>query len=340
MTGRNPFLVLLLFICANVGVCAAQDSAPLTLVETISRPGVQRKWDHFRVDLTGHRLFVASEIEPVVEVFDLRTNKLVHIVTGLKKPHNILLRTDLKKIFVVDGEASEIKVLQSESYKLLDRIALSIDADPIAYDPESKLLYVVNGGREAHTPYCLVSVVDTSQSKKLADIKLDTNRLEAMALEKAGDRLFVNMTGVNEVGVIDRQQRKVIATWPITAGAVNSPMQLDEADHRLFVVTRKPAMLVVFDTQTGHEIANVPVGGGTDDLAYDAVHRRLYAPSADGFITVVEQQSADKYRVLGNVPTAAGAKTALLVPELNRYYVGVPSKENQQAGILVFSVGN
>jgi DNA-binding beta-propeller fold protein YncE len=139
--------------------------------------------------------------------------------------------------------------------------------------------------------------------------------------------------------VIDRQQQAVVQTWPITAGAVNAAMQLDEPEHRLFVVTRNPPKVVVLDTQTSKEVANVPIGGGTDDLAYDAVHHRLYAPSLEGFITVIEQQSADRYRVLENLPTEPGAKTALLVPELNRYYVGVPNKGPQEAKLLVFAVG-
>lgn len=335
MQGKNPLCLLLLILLVVIG--HSQTNTPLKLVATIARPGVQRKWDHFGIDLAGHRLFLASETEPVVEVFDLKTNELIHSINGLKKPHNILFRRDLKELFVIDGEASEIKIFQSDSYQLVGHIGLSIDSDPIAYDPASKLLYVVNGGREAHTPYCLVSVVDTDSASKLADIKLNTNRLEGMALERNGERLFVNMAGSDEVGVIDRRQRKVVATWPISAGAVNSPMQLDEVDHRLFVVTRKPPRLVVLDTQTGKEVTNVPVGGGTDDLAFDRLHHRLYAPSAEGFIAVIEQQDADHLRVVGKVQTAEGAKTAVLVPELNRYYVGVPSKEKQEAKVLVFS---
>ena len=341
MRARFGKVVALLFflMVGFAAVCEPEGSAPLRLLETISRPGVQRKWDHFGVDLNGNRLFVASENEPVVEVFDLRTNKLLHIISGFKRPHNILIRDDLNEIFITDGEASELKVFRSDSYNLIDQIGLSIDADPIAYDPDSKLLYIVNGGREAHTPYCLVSIVDTNSRKKLTDIKLDTDRLESMAIEKSGPRLFVNMAGTSEVGVIDRNQRKLIQTWPITAGAANVPMQLDERDHRLFVVTRKPARLVVLNTETGKEVANLPIGIGTDDLAYDPIHHRIYAPSLEGFVAVIEQQNPDSYRLLAKIPTASGAKTAVLLPELNRYYVGVPSRDKQEARLLVFSVG-
>src|ERR1700681_3543032 len=226
------FILVLAFACAVQS--PAQEKAPLRLVQTITVPGV-RKWDHFGVDLKGNRLFVTSEDEPAIEVFDLRTNQHLQSLTEFKEPHNVVAFPELKKIFVVDGEASEIKILDYDSYKLIGHTELTIDADPIVYDPASKYLYVVNGGREAHTPTCLVSIVDTVTGKKLADIKLDSNRLESMAIEKSGPRLFVNMTRINSIGVVDREKLAVVQTWPITAGKDNVPLQYDEATHRLFL---------------------------------------------------------------------------------------------------------
>jgi DNA-binding beta-propeller fold protein YncE len=336
----KKLVVILALALAWAGQSLAQEKTPLRLVQTVTVPGVVRKWDHFGVDLKGNRLFVTSEEEPAVEVFDLRTNKHIRSLTEFKEPHNVVPFPDLNEIFVIDGEASEIKILDYESYKLMGHIALSIDADPFAYDPDTKLLYVVNGGREAHTPYCLVSIVDTKTGKKLADMKLDTNRLESMAMEKSGPRLFVNMTGANLIGVVDREKRAVVQTWPISAAQDNVPMQYDESTHRLFVATRKPSKLVVVNTDTGKEVTSLAVADYVDDLAYDAAHHRLYIPGGggEGAITVVEQRGADDYRVVATVPTKPGAKTARLVPELNRYYVGVPAKDKQEAQILVYEV--
>jgi DNA-binding beta-propeller fold protein YncE len=332
-----------LFILALVLACAAsslaQEKSPLRLVQTIDVPGA-RKWDHFGVDLKGNRLFVSSEEEPAVEVFDLRTNKHLQSLTDFKEPHNVLPFPELKKIFVVDGEASEIKILDYDSYKLIGRIALTIDSDPVVYDPASKYLYVVNGGREAKTPTCLISVVDIATGKKLADMTLETNRLESMAIEKSSNRLFVNMTGINSIGVVDREKRAVVQTWPITAGKENVPLQYDEATHRLFLATRKPSKLVVVNADNGKEVTSLDVADYVDDLAYDAAHHRLYVPGGggSGAVSVVEQRGADNYQVVATVPTKPGAKTARLVPELNKYYVGVPAKDAQPAQILVFDV--
>jgi DNA-binding beta-propeller fold protein YncE len=335
---KNPvFLFFVALACAIPTL--AQEKAPLRLVQTITVPGV-RKWDHFGVDLKGNRLFAASEEEPAIEVFDLRTNQHLQSLTDFKEPHNVLPFPELKKIFVVDGEASEVKILDYDSYKLIGRTELTIDADPVVYDPASKYLYVVNGGREAKTPTCLISIVDITTGKKVANMKLDTNRLESMAIEKSGPRLFVNMTGINSIGVVDREKRAVVQTWPVTAGKDNVPLQYDEATHRLFLATRKPSKLVVVNADNGKEVTSLDVADYVDDLAYDAAHHRLYVPGGggDGAVSVVEQRGADDYKVVATVPTKPGAKTARLVPELNKYYVGVPGKDAQPAQILVFDV--
>lgn len=336
----NRVSFVLAFMLASAFTFAAEPPAPLHLVTTISVPGVSRKWDHFGVDLKGHRLFATSEEEPAIELFDLRTNRHTRTLTGFGEPHNVIVLPELKKLLVVDGGASEVKTLDFTSYEVVGHTKLSVDADPYVYDPVTKYAYVVNGGRESHTPYCLISIVDVPSGKKLVDLKLDTNRLESMVIEKSGNRLFVNMTGVNKIGVVDRVKRTVVATWPLQSGEENVPMQLDEASHRLFVVTRKPSKLIVLDTETGKEVKSLNVADRVDDLAYDSANHRLYLSGGggDGAITVVQQRDADNYEVIATIPTKPGAKTARFIPELHKYYVGVPSKEKQEAQILVFDV--
>src|ERR1700732_3111885 len=134
------------------GAANATDNPPLKLVETISLPGLKDgDFDHFALDLEGHRLFLTGEENDKVLIFDTATNKLIHTIEESKAPHAILSRGDLKKLFVVEGDASAVKVYDGESYKPIDEIKVSIDADSIAYDAATHYLYVVNGGREAHT---------------------------------------------------------------------------------------------------------------------------------------------------------------------------------------------
>jgi DNA-binding beta-propeller fold protein YncE len=231
-----------------------------------------------------------------------------------------------------------VKIYDSESFKPLGEVEVAVDADSIAYDPATSYLYVVNGGREAHTPYSLISVIDTNNAKKLRDIKIASNHVEALVLEKSGPRLFMNITGKNAVGVMNRDKSTLTATWALPPGdKLNVAMAFDEANHRLFVVTRNPGKLVVLNSDNGKVIADIPAVGMVDDAAYDAQHKRVYV-AGDQFIDVFEQKDADHYSLLGRIPGSFRAKTGILVPELNRYYLAVPHHEGKEAEVRVYEI--
>src|ERR1700731_3068955 len=238
----------------------AQTKEPLKQVATIPLPGLKDgDFDHFTPDLDGHRLFLTDEENNKVDVIDTNANKRIHTIDEAKAPHAILFRKDLKKLFVVEGDASEVKIYDSDSFKPVGEIKVSVDADSIAYDPATSYLYVVNGGREAKTPYSLISVIDTNNQKKLRDIKIPNNHVEAITLEKSGPRMFINITGKSVVGVMDRDKSELSATWPLPAGdKSNVAMAFDAANHRLFVVTREPGKLIVLNSDDGKVIAELP----------------------------------------------------------------------------------
>jgi hypothetical protein len=335
---RARFLMFALMV-ALAASARAQDHAPLKLVATIPLPGLHDgDFDHFAPDVAGHRLFLTGEENEKVVVLDTNANAVIHTMEDIKAPHAILYRPDLKKLFIVEGDASAVRVYDSDTYKAAGEIKVSIDADSIAYDSATNYLYVVNGGREAHTPYSLISVVDTNSLKKLRDIKINSNHVEAIVLEKSGPRLFCNITGLNAVGVMERDKSSLTATWPLPAGDTqNVAMALDEANHRLFVVTRKPGKLVILNSDDGQLIADLPAVGFVDDMSYDATHKRLYL-AGDQFVDVFEQKDADHYALLAKIPGSFRAKTAILVPELNRYYLAVPHHEKKDAEVRVFEV--
>lgn len=324
---------------ALAGSLVAQVKTPLKLVDTIPLPGLKDgDFDHFAADVEGHRLFLAAEENGKIEVLDTSTNKLIHTIEDAKAPHAILYRKDLQKLFVVEGDASAVTLYDSESYEPAGEIKLSIDADSAAYDPKTNYLYVVNGGREAHTPYSLISVVDTNSSKKLHDIKINSNRVEAIVLEKSGPRMFCNITGENAVGVLDRKESALSATWPLPPGdKLNVAMALDEANHRLFVSTRNPGKLVVLNSDSGKVVADLAAVGMVDDMAYDAKHKRVYL-AGDQYVDVFEQKDADHYALAARIEGRFRAKTGILVPELNRYYLAVPSHDGKEAEVRVYEV--
>ena len=325
-----------------VGLCSSalgQDPMPLKLVATIPLPGLHDgDFDHFAPDVDGHRLFLTGEENEKVLVLDTSTNKLIHTMEDVKAPHAILYRKDLKKLFIVEGDASAVKVYDSDTYQASAEIKVAVDADSITYDPATNYLYVVNGGREAHTPYSLISVIDTNTAKKVRDIKIASNHVEAIVLEKSGPRMFLNITGQNAVGVMDRNKSSLSATWPMPAGdKLNVAMAFDEANHRLFVATRNPGKLIVLDSNSGKVITSMPAVGMVDDMSYDPQRKRLYL-AGDQFVDVFEQKDADHYALLAKVPGSFRAKTAILVPELNRYYLAVPHHAEQQAEVRVYDI--
>lgn len=319
----------------------AQDAAPLKLVATIPLTGLHDgDFDHFATDIDGHRLFLTGEENEKVLVLDTASNKLIHTIEDVKAPHAILYRKDLKKMFIVAGDASAVQVYDTDSYKMGSEIKVSIDADSIAYDPATHYMYVVNGGREAHTPYSLVSVIDTNSAKKLRDIKINTNHVEAIVLEKSGPRMFLNLTGLGAVGVMDRNKSVLKAKWPLPAGdKLNVAMAFDEANHRLFVVTRKPGKLIVLNSDTGKVVTSLDAVGMVDDMSYDAQRKRIYL-AGDGSVDVFAQKDADTYSLLAKVPGSFRAKTGILVPELNRYYLAVPHHDKQEAEVRVYETQN
>jgi len=158
-------------------------------------------------------------------------------------------------------------------------------------------------------------------------------------LEKAGPRIFVNVPSARQIVVVNRATRTIADRWPLEDLHDNYPMALDEANHRLFVVTRKPAQLVVLDTQSGKRVAELDTVGDADDIFYDAARKRLYVTGGEGFIKFIGQNGPDEYKDLGSIVTAPGARTSLFVPELNRVYIAVPRRDNQGAEIRIFAVG-
>ena len=335
---RAITLVASLFVLI-VGVWA-QTKAPLTLKQTIPVSGITKEgdFDHLAVDVQGNRLFIMGEDNSVVKIIDLGAGKLIHTISDVKAPHSMVYRGDLKKMFVVDGGTGEVKIYDSDSYKPAGTIKLRDDADSMTYYPSTKYMYVVNGGEGAHMAYSFVSVVDTTAGKNLADIKIDSDAVEALALEKSGPRLFVNMTGKDAVAVVDREKHTVINTWPTGQVAKHLiAMAFDEGDHRLFVTTRTPGKLIVLDTDSGKVVTSLPCVGDNDDMSYDSASKRIYI-SASGFVDVYRQKDADHYDQIAHLATAFKARTSILVPELKKYYLAVPHRGTTAAAVRVYDV--
>jgi DNA-binding beta-propeller fold protein YncE len=366
-------LKYLLFVAwlgvSNVMPAPAQtgspSTAPLRLVQTIPMPNdpVGPYTDHMAVDVEGNRIFASTQAQHAVSVFDLKTGKLIHEIP-VDNPHAMVYRRDINRLFIVDGGAGLVRILDASDYHQIGSVKLLLDADSMGYDPDSKMMYVVNGGAGAKLPYCFLSAVNTTTGTHVGDVKFPNEGLEPleqMVMEKHSPRLYLNDAGNHQVAVIDRVKLTVIAKWPIQEYVGLAPVPdaehhpyvrknvaiaLDETHHRLFVGARfaeESSMMVVFDTQTGKEVTKLPMGGWVDEMVYDPASGRIYAacgkdPGGGGAAYVFKELDPDHYELLGKVATAFMGKTATLVPSLKRYYVSVPHFQNDGAKILVFEV--
>jgi DNA-binding beta-propeller fold protein YncE len=334
---KKRYSMLAAFLVVSAIPTRGQDAPPLKLAQTLTLPSdIKGNFDHFAVDLKGNRLFATPEDYKAVLVFELKSGKPIHSITGIGKPHAVLYREDLNRIYITDGDAGDLKIFDGQTYALLSSVKLLEDADSMGYDAKTKYLYIDNGGGDVHQAYSMLSVVDTTAGKKLADIKIDGDTLEAMALETSTSRLYVNNKAKNQVDVVDREKRAIVASWPVTKCKTNVAMAFDEANQRLFIACRT-GNVAVLDTQSGKEITALPIAKGVDDMTYDPVSKRIYA-ACDGTADVYEQSGPDQYKLLAHVPTGALGRTALLVPELKRYFVAVPQHGTDPAKILVFDV--
>jgi len=344
---RDPFqmsrkyLALFSSCFITLGLIASQayPQEPLRPVSKFTMPAsVQGKFDHLGIDYKGSRIFVAAETAHQVLIFDLKTGKYLKSIEGIEIPHAIFVREDLNRIYITDGGAGALKIYDGANYGLLKSIPLKVDADSIGYDPATHLLYIDNGGGDAHETFSMLSIVDTTREVKLADVKIDGDTLEAMALERSSDRMYVNNAAKNEIVELNRKAHSIVASWPVKLGKRNVAMALDEAGRRLFVASRS-GNISVFDTATGKELTSLAIGKGVDDLAFDAANKRLYAPcGGDGLIYVYRQGAKNEYTLLGKVPSGPGGKNGLLAESLGRYFVIVPPQGSTPGAIYAYSI--
>lgn len=306
----------------------AQPREVLEWVQTIALPDVRGRIDHLDIDLDGKRLFVAALRNNTVEVIDLREGRRSQRMEALREPQGVVYVSQAKRLFVTSGEGGRVDVFAGTPLALVTHINALEDADNIRYASSGRVY--VGYGRA-------LAVLEALTLQKVGDIKL-AGHPESFQLESTGSRLFVNVPSAQHIAVVDRQKGAVLATWSVGEMDANFPMALDEMNHRLFVATRRPAALLVYDTESGKRIANVPGCGDADDLFFDGARKLLYAICGDGFISVVQQRDADHYEVASQVRTAPGARTGLFVPAQRTLYVAVPAQRTAPAEIRVYSV--
>src|SRR5215472_3848301 len=318
---------MFIILTAFAGLAWGQATQPLRLERTIDLSDVQGRIDHMSIDVKGERLFVSALGNNTLEVIDLKSGKRIKTIGQLKEPQGSLYVPEANRLYVANGNDGSVRIFDASSYVPLKTLDYGDDADNLRYDSAHKRIYVGYGSGG-------LGEID-SDGNKVADIKLDAHP-ESFQIEKNSPRIYVNLPHSRKIAVVDREKHTIIGTWNTDLAFDNYPMALDESEHRLFVVTRTPARLLVFDTNTGKIVDKLPAVGDCDDVFYDKTRKRIYASGGDGAISVFQQEDVDHYKELAHLATVKGARTSFFSPELDRLFLAVRRQGSQSAAIQVF----
>jgi hypothetical protein len=330
---------------------SAQEKQALRLVQTIPLPGVKGRLDHMGVDLQNKRLFVAAVTNNSLEVVDLAGGKVINSLTGFKDTQDALfLGGGFNKLYVssLDGH---MRVFQGETFSLVQDIKIEPGPNRLFYDPTTDLIYFGYGGQNAgFDAYERVGILQPKRGagddQLVADMIAPTPRpghLAEIAMDDNGTLLICD-SRENLIYQFDTRKRELIKSWP-ARGDGAADMALDRIRHRLFVGTRSPPEMTVYDSLSGKEIQSLPAPETMDGVYYDANLKRVYMTggrwygrpeTSPGWIYVYQQKDPDHYDVISKIKTRPGSGTSLLVPQFNSLYVASQAIGDQEAAILVF----
>jgi hypothetical protein len=313
----------------------AARAAPLAMAGHTELPGYTGDFDHFEADVPRDRLLLAAEDQGTLEVFNLHTGKHLRTVKGFDAPHSPFLVPGTQRLLLTDGSGS-IKVLDAESLATTGEIKTHPGADSIGYDAASGRLFVVTGGKDVKLQESWLEEFDPKTGTKYSEVHFDANHVEAVAVEQGGRHVYVNITDKNQLAVVNRASHSIEAVWPIREAGQNAMVQLDPASHELFVISRKPGKLMVLDAATGATRATFAAPARIDQEILDVGNRRVYAPGGDGHVGVYAIGAGGQVEALAPVPSAPGAKTGILVPELQRLYLAASPGESKSGAALIW----
>lgn len=335
MNKLNRFCTIITLVAFCLEGCNGQpskQSQALPLITTIALPGVAARIDHLAFDSSTQRLFIAALGNNSVEVVDLKTNKVIHSITGLSEPQGIAFIPGKNILFVANGGNGACNVFNADTYQKISSVQLAGDADNVRYDPINKKIYVGYGEGG-------IAIIDGATLKQVADIKLQGHP-ESFQLDIAAKKIYVNVPDKQQVEIIDLYKKMVIDRWKLTAAKSNFPMALDAANHRLFIGCRHPAKLLVLDAGTGKLITTVAIENDADDIFYEPKNGTIFLSCGGGYINVVTHLEPDTYLLSEKVNTRSGARTSLLIPQINQLVVASPKGFSRSAELLVYQVKN
>ena len=326
---RKLFFVLSL-ICGCLSATAQPGPAgSLRLEREIPLPGVEGRIDHLAADIAGQRVFVAALGNGTLEIVDLAQGKRIAQIKGLKEPQGVAYAPASGAVYIASGGDGTVRSFDSHTLKPLHDVSLGSDADNLRLDAaHSQLLAGYGSGA--------IAVLGLDLSRR-ATFDLPAHP-ESFQLAADGQHVLVNLPDNRSIASIDLASQAVNSAWSHPSCAANFPMAVDKTIHRLLIPCRKPARLLVINSETGAITAWKGTVGDADDIFLDEAHRMVYVIGGDGYIDSVYIRAGDALVSKAQVPTAPGARTGLYVPEWNKLLVAAPRQGTKEARLLVFAL--
>lgn len=299
---------ILTSVLATVAVILAQ--APQYHITHTYTLGGDGSWDYIVPDPPNHRLFIARQTR--VMVVDQNTGTLLGEVTGINGAHGTAIAEASGHGFATSGNDQSVVMFDLKTFKSLSRIPAAEDADAILFDKPSNRVFTLNG--DAHSS----TVIDPVAGSVITNIALGGKPEYGVS---AGDGMvYANLTDTSEVVEIDAKTATVKRRWSTDPCKQPVSMAIDTAHHRLFSGCRSGVM-AVSDIQAGKIVTTLPIGTGVDGAGYDPASADAFASNADGTLTVIHQDSADRYHVAENVQTPPASRNMGLDPTNHRIFV-------------------
>jgi DNA-binding beta-propeller fold protein YncE len=307
----RPVSMVIVLLLAAVGGSAVAATPPVayTISKTVPLGGPD-KWDYLAFEAATGRVYVSHGSETTV--VDGRTGSLVGRITGGSGEHGISVVSALGRGYADSAAPPLAIVFDLNTLKTVATVPVAADPDPIVFDPASGHAFVISGDARAAT------VIDATHNTVLATIALG-GKPEFPVVDGAGT-LFVNIAETREIVRIDTKTNAIEARYAIPACESPHGLAIDTETRRLFSGCVNSRLMVV-DADSGTLVTSLPIGKGSDAIAFDAKHHRVLSSNGEGTLTVIAEQGADSFAVLGDIPTAPGAKTLALDPDSGRVFL-------------------
>ena len=310
MTTRTRFAVTLLSVLVPLAAAAQPGPGGYHVARTIAVGG-EGGWDYPTVDPAAHRLYLSHAT--LVNVVDTETGALVGQIPDTQGVHGIALVSELGRGYVSNGRANTVTVFDLKTLAVLATVKVTGEnPDAICYDPATRRVFTFNGRSSNAT------AIDAATNQVAGTIALPGK--PEFAVSDGKGRMFVNIEDKSLIVAFHPKTLAVLGQWPIAPCEEPSGLAFDRQHRRLFAVGGNKLMAVV-DADSGKLVATVPIGEGPDGVTFDPATGLAFSANGEGTLTVVHEDTPEKFTVVATVPTKRGARTVTLDEAGHRIYL-------------------